>query len=556
MNTGTDTAIVIQWGRVMVMHRVLLVDDEVYARKGLRKLIRWEACGFEVAGEANDGDEACTRIEQLQPDVVITDIRMPETDGLELIRRTVERDGQVLTKGKQPYFIIVSGYNDFAYAQQAVRYGVQDYILKPINEVELEETLCKLAGELNRHKHAEQARREQEYVRLLDQFIYGESDSETVEQWTELTGTRADDPLTYLLFENNKPNLRVLDNAQEEGLEAGKGENFSRIVQSVLGRLYPSRSYLHVKEHCERVGVLLTAEQLRPYSMNLHAVAEQMQFCFAEMSHDFVSIYIGKIYYEPLLIGHAYQTALKAVSYKFISGKSGIVLYDEMQHEPVQWVHTDHEKEHQLLTLMEEQRVQALENALDEWFSDMRTAHYAPIAVTSAIHQLISAVLLILKSAEANVKEISSFKPVLAWQAERGTLAEARQLLTIFMLDSARKLAEQRQYNHRGTMTKIKNYIEANYSGNISLRSIASEFYMNPVYLGQRFRKVYGVYFNDFLLQLRIEEAKKLLRQTDMRVYEIAERVGFGSSDYFATQFEKTESCSPTEYRNRILEEG
>lgn len=182
------------------MHQVLLVDDEVYARKGLRKLIRWEACGFEVAGEANDGDEACTQIEQLQPDVVITDIRMPETDGLELIRRMVERDAQVLAKSKQPYFIIVSGYNDFAYAQQAVRYGVQDYILKPIDEVELEGTLCKLAKELNRHKLAEQTRRELEYVRLLDQFIYGESNLETVEQWTELTGTYADDPLVYLLL--------------------------------------------------------------------------------------------------------------------------------------------------------------------------------------------------------------------------------------------------------------------------------------------------------------------------------------------------------------------
>lgn len=540
----------------MGMHRVLLVDDEVYARKGLRKLIRWEACGFEVVGEANDGDEACTRIEELQPDVVITDIRMPETDGLELIRRTVEPDGQVLTKGKQPYFIIVSGYNDFAYAQQAVRYGVQDYILKPIDELELEGTLHKLAEELNRRKLAEQTRREQEYSRLLNQFIYGESDLETVEQWIELTGTRANDPLAYLLVENNTPHFRVSDNAPEEGVEAGKGENFGRIVQSVLEKMYPNRAYLHVKEHGERIGVLLTAEHLRPYSMNLHEVAAQMQSCFAETSYDTVSIYIGKVCYEPLLIGHAYQTAINAISYKFSTDKSGIVLYDDMQHEPVQWVHTDREKEQELLTLMEEQRVKALEQAVGEWFAGMRTAHYAPVAVTSAIHQLISAVLSILKSAETNVKEIPSFKPILAWQAERGTLAEARQLLTVFMLDAARKLAEQRQYNHRGAMTKIKNYIEANYRSNISLRSIASEFYMNPVYLGQRFRKVYGVYFNDFLLQLRMEEAKKLLRQTDMRVYEIAERVGFGSSDYFATQFEKTESCAPTEYRNRIMDEG
>ncbi|MNE88960.1 Bifunctional transcriptional activator/DNA repair enzyme AdaA [compost metagenome] len=100
----------------------------------------------------------------------------------------------------------------------------------------------------------------------------------------------------------------------------------------------------------------------------------------------------------------------------------------------------------------------------------------------------------------------------------------------------------------------MKKYIDTHYKENIYLKGIAAEFHMNPVYLGQLFRKSYGIYFNEYLLSLRIEEAKRLLRQTKKRMYEIAELVGFQNADYFATQFEKLENMTPTDYRNMRIE--
>lgn len=97
---------------------------------------------------------------------------------------------------------------------------------------------------------------------------------------------------------------------------------------------------------------------------------------------------------------------------------------------------------------------------------------------------------------------------------------------------------------------KIKNYIDQNFRRNINLKVIANHFYMNPAYLGQLFKKNFGIYFNEYILQLRIAEARKLLRQTDMRVYEIAERIGFNNADYFVSQFEKLARMTPIEYRN------
>lgn len=124
------------------MYKVLLVDDEIFVRKGLRNLMDWESLGYEICDEAGNGQEALEKIRRLEPDLVIADIRMPILDGLELIRRVTEEEAY------RPSFIIVSGYHDFQYAQRALRYGVHDYILKPIDETELETTLKALSGTL------------------------------------------------------------------------------------------------------------------------------------------------------------------------------------------------------------------------------------------------------------------------------------------------------------------------------------------------------------------------------------------------------------------------
>jgi two-component system response regulator YesN len=130
------------------MFKVLLVDDEVYVRKGLLELIQWESLKFSIVGEANNGAEALDMMEQLEPDLVITDIRMPILDGLDLIRSVNEH------AGLDSIFIIISGFHDFKYAQQALRYGVHDYILKPIDEEEMTATLRKLSYAMGRKRIA------------------------------------------------------------------------------------------------------------------------------------------------------------------------------------------------------------------------------------------------------------------------------------------------------------------------------------------------------------------------------------------------------------------
>lgn len=142
----------------------------------------------------------------------------------------------------------------------------------------------------------------------------------------------------------------------------------------------------------------------------------------------------------------------------------------------------------------------------------------------------------------------------LAQQSHEGwNLRLLKDAFLIALEEAEDYVSHLRMERSKGDISKIKRYIDANYTENINLKSIAALFYMNPVYLGRLFRKSYNQYFNDYLLNLRIHEAKKLLRQTDLRMYEVAARVGFQNADYFVTQFEKLVKLSPTEYRNLLM---
>ncbi|MEK8128508.1 response regulator [Paenibacillus filicis] len=163
-----------------MMYSALIVDDEVMIKRSLTKLINGSGHGFQVCGEAEDGGEALSLWERLKPDLIITDISMPVMDGLELI-------GQIRSRGLEPEIIILSGYDDFGYAQQAMRYGIMDYVLKPVRQELLEELLAKTADRLNqkgrnRQERGQRLRECRETAALLADYLWTARDPEALQQ--------------------------------------------------------------------------------------------------------------------------------------------------------------------------------------------------------------------------------------------------------------------------------------------------------------------------------------------------------------------------------------
>ncbi|MBD2870828.1 response regulator transcription factor [Paenibacillus arenilitoris] len=520
------------------MYRVLLVDDEEFVRQGLKELIDWPACGFEVMDEAGNGEDALEIIRREKPELVITDIRMPVLDGLGLIRKVVQEERL------STCFIVVSGYNEFTYAQQAVKFGVCDFLLKPIDEAALQEALIALRDKLRReavlHRQSDQLRKS-EAVSLL---IKGEYDERQVPEWGSWLGIPPGSPVYYVFVEVNDAhpwNDRARDVTNERMIEE---------VRHAVARLCPAVVGAHVHEHRDRLGLAIPAAHL-PAGRDIGQFASALQKRLAGATGLPVFIYAGQAADGLARLRDAYESAKDALLYKFTDEEQTVFIYENVRRSSLNYVVLDGSFCQQLNEAMEEKDEAAMARAVDRIFGEFRNRLLAPEAVKASIHRCVSGILEMLARMEADKRSLRTLAPIIAWQDLNISMRELKRLFADFVTECSQWMAGRRKEALRGGIQKIKAYIDANYASNMSLKSIAGRFYMNPVYLGQLFKKAYGVYFNDYLLRLRIEEAKRLIRQTDLRIYEIAEKVGFNNAEYFVTQFEKIESTTPTEYRNK-----
>lgn len=526
----------------MHLHSAILVDDEGFTRKGLIKLIDWEACGFQIVGEADNGEDALEMIKRVRPELVITDIRMPVIDGLELIRLVSQ-----LNEAK-PSFIIISGYNDFKYAQQAVRYGVHDFVVKPIDENEFSDTLSKLNEKLI-HDRKQRVRNERLMSgAMIESLILGEADEASIAEWEHRLNVSKLDSFFYLFAELND-NHRWLTSHEEVTIA-----RFKEIIQQELNLIILADQSIFLHEHRNRIGILLPSRTLERFVGKLEPFLKVLRKSLTDHLGEGVFLYAGCSVSHLSDIRESYKSAKDALLYKYLNEDKRIVIYDQVVGEQLNYIGIDESQFSRFMEQIEELQSEAVRETVDTIFRDFREKRYAPEAVKMNVQQCVMGVTKTIRYMEGDEHSLVSLAPLLNWHDMNLTLSELKRLFSAFMEESQLLIAELRKEQLKGGILKIRSYIEANYSKNMSLKSIAALFFINPVYLGQLFKKTYGVYFNEFLLQLRVNEAKKLLRQApSMRIYEIAEKVGFSNADYFVTQFEKIEHMTPTEYRNKLL---
>ncbi|WP_342415934.1 response regulator [Paenibacillus sp. FSL R10-2782] len=532
----------------MKLHRAIVVDDEIFTRKGLLQLMDWEACGFEVVGEADNGEDALELIGSVHPDLVITDIRMPVLDGLELIRCVIGRWTD------HPAFIILSGYSDFAYAQQALRHGVHDFMLKPIDEKDFSATLRRLSKRLYHEQQNAQLYQSRRTGELLETLTMNGEDDVVVPAWEQQLRLGEAAHMYYVLVElNDQHPWRPDGNAVPLSLF-----QFRELVEQALYRLMDGKYPLYVHEHRNRIGIIVPDFFLKSFECRADAFVKALQRELEEMEllknqmGNRVFIYMGSPVQRLQDIHRSYERAKEAALHKYIHDRSGIVLYQEEEIPTLQY-RTIHQDVLDCLTeQIEEIRLEELYSTIDHLFCIFREQHYAPEAVKMNLHQCVISIVRVIQNMQGDERSLQSLEPMMGWQDMNLSLGELQRLFTAFAEESSRMIGVLRKERQQGGIQHIRTYIEQHAAENINLKSIAARFYINPVYLGQLFRKTYGVYFNEFLLQLRVQEAKRLLRQTDLRIYEIAERVGFGSPDYFVTQFEKLVQAKPSEYRSSL----
>ncbi|WP_256758834.1 response regulator transcription factor [Cohnella sp. WQ 127256] len=520
------------------MKKVILVDDEIFARKGLMVLIPWEKYGYEIIGEADDGEEALHLIEQLAPDLVITDIRMPVLDGLELIQTVRKRNG------KSTKFIIVSGYGDFKYAQHAVRFGVQDYLLKPIDEIELIDTLERIAKEIDSTPGWSQVDNRVIQASMFEKLLSGQMDDKGLSEAAQSLGLPKDKPLRYFALE-----LNDAPTALNEAERVKRVEQAKEAAEAILARHIQGKEPFLYARSLSELGFLAFVTGAE----GAGRLAEELVRTVSGKIEGVLRVYVGEVSPSLALIRNSYLTALDAMEHKYVFDTKNVTLHEETKSVVLQVKEIEPAIYSGLIESLELHDGDKMLMFVTRMFAAFQEQSYSPESITASISRCVHGITRVIQTMLGNESAIGTLKPIMHWHHEPRTLQGIKRLFVDFLSECADYITALRSSKGKGEIGKIKQYIEIHYNENMSLKSISKRFYMNPVYLGQLFKKTYGVYFNEFLLHIRIDEAKKQLRQTNQKVYEIAANVGFGNADYFVSQFEKVEGKTPTEYKNAMI---
>lgn len=514
------------------MHKVIIVDDEHFVRKGIMALVDWRQIDYTVIGEADNGEDALALILKEEPDVVLSDIRMPIFDGLELIK-AVKAQAKTM-----PKFIIVSGYNDFQYAQRAVRLGVSDFILKPVNKKELEETLLKLSHEIYEERMEQQTNQAFINHHIFQRVILEEKDPTPRE-------------LGMLIKQIDEPSRYLIIDVRHGSTDTAMDEKIQHIVTHFIG---DQEIFIHPIDR-EGYGIILEQRHLPKNANELNWFFDHFKRMLEKEIHQSIFMFVGKS--ESGLNGviTSYQTAKALSEHRYIQMDDQPIIYDQDKQTQLDLAQMfDPSVMRRLIEHVEENNANIIKETVSQWIDVIKSHAVSIENVRLFIYQTEKALDQAMK--RASDEEGFEVKTFMRQFEQKLTLVELEKQFAAYLVEKAEQLATYHKAKFNGDIYKVKRYIDRHYHESLTLKKMANKFFMNPVYLGQLFKKTYGTYFKDYLLAVRIEKAKQMLRQTDLRVYEVAEEVGFGSSDYFVTQFEKIEGSTPSKYRQKLTVEN
>lgn len=523
------------------MLKALIVDDEPRVRKGIAKLIDWQALGYVLCGEAEDGGEAYEILCREKCELCITDIRMPEVDGLELIRRVRQNPGLNVK------FVILSAYNDFIYAQTAMKHGVKDYILKPIDENALTEVLQRIAGEIRWEQHQEAG-----YRQGQDAFA-GKACIRLVQG--DMTAAEAEEAMRLLnLKEKGVYHCILLDVGFGEEYGAADADESRNAVKSawnavknVIGSAFERRVF---EVDSNRIGILADDELLKRFEGGIREFAGELQTAVESGRKGRGSVLVGEKAADVLLLKDSFKTAMHAQDCRFVSGNSGVIFYEDIRNVKFHYVIEEHELFKKLDKAVEAGNEKDIGIGVDFIFHYFHSRVIAPECVKASVINFCVELAKRISNRNGDMDEILvKHARLFNFEIRTMTAARLKQLLVAYCQDCSEKLARNSEKSSLGLKRRIEEYVMANFKEDITIKTVASEFYMNPAYLGQVFRKAFGMYFHEYLNSVRMEEAKRLLKRTDFKVYEIAAMVGYTNADYFSSKFEALVGMTPLQYR-------
>jgi two-component system, response regulator YesN len=532
------------------MESILIVDDETIEREGIRDNLNWSQLGFDRVETAADGRQALQMVEQSPPSILLTDIRMPFMDGLELCKavRVISPETKV---------IILTGHDEFPYAQEAVRLGASDLILKPVTAGELSKILESVRRELVAERTV---RRDLDRLRsqmieslplLRERFLMRLlQDRVNQPDWHEQAATLGID-----LSGDCWAVLAIRVDHWETVIQTRGYEQSELLLLAVeaisqeFAKPFTTCSFL--RGGGNELLVILSSEG-NGFDVDVPAYAQAICKTVAANLDTTVTVGVGRPTGQFAGLPNSYRDAIAALGYRLLLGGDRVVSIADLESHNLNPAIIRTEYSRRLATAVRTGAVSSVGEAVEDFIASL-SANGVPVAVCRMI--VMHAVTEILAVAyELGRTEMTTsdnwklFKDLQGYE----TLSEIKAWLQNICLELARLVELHHESHVRLLIERAKAHVEEHYTNpDLSVQDLCRELHLSASYFSLVFKRETGRTFLGMLTDLRMNKAKELLLTSSLKGYEIAEQVGYSDPNYFSVSFRKHFGLSPVQYREQ-----
>lgn len=527
------------------MFKVLIVDDEAIRRKGLRNIINWESFECEICGEASDGIECMGMIEKLKPDVIITDINMPEIDGLKIIIRAKELVSQCK-------IIILTGYRNFEFIQEAIKLGASDYVLKPSKTEEIIKIIKKAIKDLK------EIEKKEEKINNLKKHFEGKlpalKEKLLYDIIFDINFKRKDIQKELKIYGMNIENFNVLTVEAEYG-----GECKSRydkqlyqfgIINTFINVFSDDFIINHSPIDYNKIIFIIEPLIVEMETMSqINKKAKELQ-CLIKNSFDFtITVAISNMGNSALELSERAREANNALQYKFYMGTNSIILFKDVKNFYSIEDYSEYDSLGKLLIkYIHTGNIENTRNTLNEIFEYVKENDIEMNVIKADYINTLAFInnLKLLSNNEDNYK-----KNLYSLLDENKNIKELNSLIEEIVISTVIKVNKFNKKTINSNIQKAVKYINEHYMEQITLKDISESINVGSYYLSRMFTIELGKNFVSYINEVRIEKAKEYLQSSYYKTYEIAEMVGVRDAHYFSKLFKKLVGMTPSEYKDK-----
>ena len=512
------------------MYKMLIVDDEYQTRRGLCELFDWKSMNITVVADASDGDEALPLVEELRPDILLTDVRMHRMDGIELAQRTRELLPSV-------GIVFISGYSDAEYLRDALHVGASDYIYKPIRLDELQTTMERLVRRLDQQAETRLLLEKSKPLlaeRFLRSWFHGLlDDKQSIRSKLALLGLHF--PEEAGLF------AAAFQLEWETFPEDGQAENGQIVLEKLIRTLLPNT--LTCAQDTGVVALISAGNGAAPRQLQdkWNAICTEAQ----ERLRTPLLIGVSRIHKDWLDAPVAVQEAMQTIARQVFPADDTVLYYEEADADLRTNVEMmDNELlERYLLAGNMDAAAQMVEAMLGD------SAQNAQISRKLLMNVMLRMDLALRRQGVDTLDSLAFCRQAMSCQS----VSAMKNSLLAMLQQACSAVEERREQAYSPAVERVMAIIRTHYNEHLSVNALAEEVHYSPAHLSTLFKKETGLTLSEAILRTRLKVAMDLLRTTLEPVSVIASRAGYADVQYFSRVFKQFTGCTPLEYRRKAL---